>query len=99
MIVRAWTLSQGPNQLECCDRAAGIDRIVELSTRMDYDEIMFMDELESLRGQQVEVIYNALSYRGELAGASDTEIYLKTSTDWITLPMEGITTVRKVETP
>jgi len=66
---------------------------------MDYDEVMFMDELESLRGQQVEVIYNALSYRGELAGTSEDEIYLKTSTDWITLPMEGITTVRKVESP
>jgi hypothetical protein len=60
---------------------------------------MMMDELESLRGQQVEVVYNALTYRGELTGASEDEIYLKTGTDWITLPMEGIQQVRKAETP
>lgn len=58
---------------------------------------MLMDELESLRGQQVEVVYNTLTYHGELTGASEDEIYLKTSTDWITLPMEGIQQVRKAE--
>jgi hypothetical protein len=58
-----------------------------------------MDELESLRGQQVEVIYNTLIYRGELAGASEDEVYLKTTMDWVTLPMEGITQIRKAETP
>jgi hypothetical protein len=58
-----------------------------------------MDELESLKGQQVVVIYNTLIYRGELAGASEDEIYLKTPMDWVTLPMEGITQVRKAETP
>jgi hypothetical protein len=45
------------------------------------------------------VIYNTLIYRGELAGASEDEIYLKTPMDWVTLPMEGITQVRKAETP
>jgi hypothetical protein len=60
---------------------------------------MLMDELESLKGQQVEVIYNTLAYRGELAGASEDEIYLKTMMDWVTLPMEGITMVRKAENP
>ena len=58
-----------------------------------------MDELESLRGQQVEVVYNALIYRGELAGASEDEVYLKTAMDWVTLPMEGITQIRKAGTP
>ncbi len=57
-----------------------------------------MDELESLRGQQVEVVYNAMVYRGELAGASEDEVYLKTALDWVTLPMEGITQIRKAET-
>lgn len=66
---------------------------------MDYDKKMLMDELESLKGQQVEVIYNTLSYRGELAGASEDEIYLKTTMDWVTLPMVGITMVRKAESP
>ncbi|MBI3995797.1 MAG: hypothetical protein HY349_07465 [Nitrospirae bacterium] len=62
---------------------------------MDYDEIVMLDELESLKGQQVEVVFNTLIYRGELAGASEDEIYLKTAMDWVTLPMEGITQVRK----
>jgi hypothetical protein len=58
-----------------------------------------LDELESLKGQQVEVVYNTLIYCGELAGASEDEIYLKTAMEWITLPMEGITLIRKAETP
>ncbi|MBI3811011.1 MAG: hypothetical protein HY283_02225 [Nitrospirae bacterium] len=59
---------------------------------------LMLDELESLKGQQVEVVYNALIYRGELAGASEDEVYLKTTMDWVTLPMEGITQIRKAET-
>lgn len=59
---------------------------------------MMMDELETLKGQQVEVVYNGLIYRGELAGASEDEVYLKTIMDWVSLPMEGITQVRKAET-
>jgi len=58
-----------------------------------------MDELESFRGQQVEVIYNNLTYRGELAGASEDEIFLKTAVDWVTLPMEGVSQVRKANPP
>lgn len=65
---------------------------------MDYDEFVMLDELESLKGQQVEVVYNTLIYRGELAGASEDEVYLKTTMDWVTLPMEGITLIRKAET-
>lgn len=62
-------------------------------------KLSMLDELESLKGQQVEVVYNTLIYRGELAGASEDEIYLKTAMEWITLPMEGITLIRKAETP
>jgi hypothetical protein len=53
------------------------------------------DELESLKGQQVEVIYNGVVYRGVLVGATEDEINLQTVTDWVMLPMEGITTVRQ----
>jgi len=73
---------------------------VELSDEIVYDEsAMMKDELESFRGQQVEVIYNAMSYRGELAGASEDEIYLKTAVEWVSLSMEGITQIRKAEPP
>ncbi|HEY4485662.1 MAG TPA: hypothetical protein VI702_04980 [Nitrospiria bacterium] len=56
-----------------------------------------MDQLESLKGQAVELMYNGVIYRGVLFGASEEEIYLKTSTDWITLPMEGITSLKRAE--
>jgi hypothetical protein len=53
------------------------------------------DELEALKGQQVEVIYNGVVYRGLLIGATEDEVNLQTVTDWVMLPMEGITTVRQ----
>ena len=56
---------------------------------------MIMDEMETLKGQPVEVIYNTVLYRGTLVGASETELYLQTSMDWVTLPLEGITQMRR----
>jgi hypothetical protein len=53
------------------------------------------DELEALKGQQVEVIYNGVVYRGLLIGATEDEVNLQTVTDWVMLPMDGITTVRQ----
>lgn len=55
------------------------------------------DELEALKGQQVEIIYNGVVYRGVLLGATEDEINLQTMTDWVMLPMDGITTVRKAK--
>ena len=56
------------------------------------------DELEALKGEQVEVIYNGVVYRGKLIGATEDEINLQTVTDWVMLPMIGVTTVRKAMT-
>lgn len=53
-----------------------------------------MDYLEQLRGKQVCVTYEGLVYQGTLVGASESEIYLKTSTEWVSLPMEGISDVK-----
>jgi hypothetical protein len=55
------------------------------------------DELEALKGQQVEVIYNGVVYRGLLMGTTEDEVNLQTVTDWVMLPMEGITTVRQAK--
>jgi hypothetical protein len=55
------------------------------------------DELETLRGQQVEVIYNGLTYRGLLVGASEETVDLQTREQWVSLPMEGITQVRRAQ--
>lgn len=54
-----------------------------------------LDELETLKGQQVEIIYNGLVYKGLLIGTSEETVDLQTREQWIALPMEGITLVRK----
>ncbi|MBI3805290.1 MAG: hypothetical protein HY282_16185 [Nitrospirae bacterium] len=54
-----------------------------------------MDRLQMLQGKEVEVIYQGIVYKGKLVGASDTEVYLQTLNDWVTLPMEEITDVRE----
>lgn len=48
-----------------------------------------------LQGKQVEVIYQGIVYRGTLVGASESEVYLQTLNDWVTLPMEDVTDVRE----
>jgi hypothetical protein len=55
---------------------------------------MLMDELEKLKGRQVEIVYNGILYRGTLVGADEDEVNLKTTTSWLALPMVGISTVR-----
>ena len=57
--------------------------------------MMMIDEMENLKGQPVEVIYNTVLYHGTLTGASETELYLQTATDWLSLPLEGITQIKK----
>ena len=55
------------------------------------------DQLDVLKGQQVEVVYNGLIYRGKLMGATEDEVSLLTDTDWVMLPMTGISDVRKAK--
>lgn len=54
-----------------------------------------MDQLQTLQGKQVEIVYQGIVYRGTLVGASEREVYLQTLNDWVTLPMEDITDVRE----
>ena len=53
-----------------------------------------MDILEQLRGKEVLVTYEGLVYQGTLVGTSETEIFLMTAAQWVTLPLEGIADVR-----
>ena len=55
------------------------------------------DALENLMGQKVEVIYEGIVYRGVLMAATADEIHLQTLMEWISLPIEGITDVKKAE--
>lgn len=54
-----------------------------------------MDELERLKGKSVIVEYNGVTYKGVLSGADETDLYLRTTTDWVTLPMAEIGSVRE----
>jgi hypothetical protein len=56
---------------------------------------MIMDQLEMLKGQSVEVVYNSVVYRGILTGVSEEEVYLQTPMEWVSLPLDGIVAVRK----
>ncbi len=51
------------------------------------------NQLEHLKGQDVVVVYRGLRYRGRLVGASDETLDLKTETQWLALPLDGITSV------
>ena len=48
-----------------------------------------------LQGKVVEIVYQGVLYKGKLVGASESEVYLQTVNDWVTLPMEDITDVRE----
>ncbi len=53
------------------------------------------DQLQALKDQQVEIVYNGMVYKGRLAGLSEDEAHLQTREQWISLPLEGITSVKK----
>lgn len=54
-----------------------------------------MDRMQMLQGKQVEVVYQGIVYKGKLVGASESEVYLQTPSEWITLPMQDVTDVRE----
>lgn len=56
-----------------------------------------MDELENLKGQKVEVIYEGIVYKGVLVGTSEDEIHIQTAMEWVSLPLERIASVKKAE--
>ena len=58
--------------------------------------MMTKDQLDALKGEDVVVVYRGLRYRGLLVGASDDTLDLKTETQWLALPLDGITSVERV---
>ena len=55
---------------------------------------MMSDELVTLQGREVEVVYEGMVYRGRLVGADETDLYLVTPAGSCTLPLSGINSVR-----
>jgi len=55
---------------------------------------MMADELMRLQGQDVEVVYEGIVYRGRLAGADETDLYLVSPAGSWTLPLSSVSAVR-----
>jgi hypothetical protein len=55
-----------------------------------------MPDIREMIGKEVEVIANGVTYRGVLIEVSDTEVHLKTSMQWLTLPAAAVTGIRPV---
>ena len=51
-------------------------------------------DIQLMVGKNVEVIANGMTYRGVLIEVSDADLNLKTPTQWISLPMAGVSSVR-----
>ena len=50
--------------------------------------------LESMKGEQVIVRANGFEYRGKLVGADEGELYLRSETRWVVLPLAIVTSVK-----
>jgi hypothetical protein len=53
-----------------------------------------MPDIQSMMRKEVEVIANGMSYTGVLIEVSDTEVHLKGSMQWISLPMSSVTDIK-----
>lgn len=55
-----------------------------------------MPDIRDMIGKDVEVMANGVQYRGILIEVSDAEVHLKTSMQWLALPVPGISSIRPV---
>jgi len=58
-----------------------------------------MPDIQSMIGKEVEVIANGMKYTGVLVEVSDTEVHLKSSMQWISLPATSIGAIRPKDAP
>ncbi len=57
-----------------------------------------MPDIQDLIGTNVEVIANGTKYTGLLIEVSDAEVHIRTSLQWISLPMATVSVIRPKET-
>ncbi len=53
-----------------------------------------MPDIQSMIGKEVEVIANGMTYRGVLIEVSDTEVHLKSTMQWMSLPVSGVSSIK-----
>ncbi len=56
-----------------------------------------MADIRELIGKEVEVLASGTSYRGTLIEVSDTEVHLKTTMQWVSLPASSVSQIKLVE--
>ncbi len=56
-----------------------------------------MADIMDMVGKEVEVLANGMSYRGTLIEVSDTEVHIKTTMQWVSLPASSVSEVKLVE--
>ncbi len=57
-----------------------------------------MPDIQSMIGTNVEVIANGTKYTGLLIEVSDAEVHIRTSLQWISLPMATVSVIKPKET-
>jgi len=53
-----------------------------------------MDQLQTLQGKAVALLYQGMRYTGKLLGADDEQIYLQTRSGQVALPISGVSDVQ-----
>ncbi len=56
-----------------------------------------MAELYTTIGKEVEIMANGTKYRGVLIEVSDTDVQLKGSLQWVTLPVSSVSQIKLAE--
>jgi hypothetical protein len=53
-----------------------------------------MADIQSMLGKEVEVIANGTTYRGVLIEVSDADVHIRTSMQWVSLPISFVSSVK-----
>jgi len=53
-----------------------------------------MSDIQSMLGKEVEVIASGTTYRGVLIEVSDAEVHIRTSMQWVALPVSSVSAVK-----
>jgi hypothetical protein len=53
-----------------------------------------MPDIQNMLGKEVEVIANGTTYRGVLIEVSDADVHIRTSMQWVSLPVSSVSEVR-----
>ena len=53
-----------------------------------------MSDIQSMLGKEVEVIASGMTYRGVLIEVSDAEVHIRTSMQWVALPVSSVSAVK-----